>query len=92
MSTGNRVDLCVRTSTCTRYTIVPANGFTAEEIVEMLNKGEVSLEQGSGELVCWAPPPCEGGTAVASVVGCVTESKETTYEIATAADKDEGSK
>ena len=70
-----------RTSKCTHYTIEPAKGFSAEQVVEMLNKGEVSLSPGAESIIQWAPPPLEGGTVVAYVLVSRIEGGEGKWQV-----------
>jgi hypothetical protein len=92
MSSDKRVELCVRTSTCTRFTIEPEDGYTVEQIVEMLNKGEVSLSPGSDSIVQHFPPPYDAMTVLARVRGNRVESDNRKWEIVQATDGDQSSK
>jgi hypothetical protein len=78
---SKRSVVSVRTSKCTHYTIEPANGFTAEQVVAMLNKGEVSLRRGAESIIQSAAPPLDGGTVVAYVLVSRIESGETKWEV-----------
>src|SRR4030095_5130986 len=79
---SKRIRVSVRAPTCTHYTIEPVNGFTAEQIVDMLNKGEVSLRAGSDSITLWRPPSLGGDIQVAKVYGHTVERGYSRWEVA----------
>lgn len=76
-----KFEISITTCTCTRFTIVPENRFTAEQILEMLNNGEATLRPGDDSIVQHAPPPYEGMTVLAKVIGHRVEGDAPKWEI-----------
>jgi hypothetical protein len=73
------VEIVSQSATSNYLTIQPANGYTVEKVIELLNTRQAFV---SGEqVVQWSPPPAEGGIVIANILGNRSEPAQPVWAV-----------